>query len=448
MAFLGMDPQFKAYNQSPLHEAVGGEVVLPIKVMSPDSILIKNGATLHNPTDWSIESGTNRVTLKYPAKAGDQFSVMNLASFSVADMVSKSAKDQQIMASPRVVDVPTDPKQLATVSQVSSSDSSKNMVINPNFWINQRSNIGLNSHLTMTAAGPFSDCWKHATAIAAGGPSGTFTHQRITGDVAVQDYIAGKIPVPAYGIVKHVLSSYSPTVRTTTAVAQRLEEYYWAAGEDVTFSFYARCPTAATDIGIAVGNLAVDTSDINVKYPLIRRVRIGTDWQRYEFTFKMPTLSDKTLVSTGKMLSIEFCLNAINDNTNGLYGTITNANEIHITGVMLEKGTVATPFNPRSHQDEQNRCYRYIYCLKYVGVPSLSNSSTVTDRYVSLAFPQGMLSPPTCLGELITSQGAVAPAKFMYITNIGLDITTYGSGLSYQAGHYVYGRDLTFSAEL
>lgn len=446
MAFLGMDPQFKAYNQSPLFEAVGGEVVLPIKVMSPDSILIKNGATLHNPTDWTIESVTNKVSLKVAAKSGDQYSLVNLASFSISDAVSKSAKNQEIISSPKVVDVPTDPKQLGTVGQIGKSDSSKNIIINPNFQVNQRSNIGLTSHLSLTSGGHFSDCWKHVTSIASGGPSVVMTHQRITDSSAIKDFTDGKIPIASYGTIKHTLSTYNPSVRATTAIAQWLEDYGWAEGEDVTFSFYARCPTAATAIGVAVGNIGIDTLDINEKYPLIARVNIGTEWKRFEFTFKMPALLGKTLLAN-KRLSIEFCLNSINDNTNSVYGTITNSNELHITGIMLEKGTVATGFNPRSLQEETMRCYRYLYCVDRVML-SPDVDISVSYRFANIQYPQCMISTPSITATAVSNSGSKGTAAATSISNVGVIIFVSPGILSYEAGIGVKAENIVLSAEL
>lgn len=446
MAFLGMNPQFKAYNQSPLYEAVGGEVVLPIKVMSPDSILIKNGATTHNPTDWTIESDTNKVSLKVPAAAGDQYSVMNLASFSVADMVSKSSKSQEIMSSPKVVDTPTDHKQLTTVGQMYKSDSSKNMIINPCFVVNQRTVVGLTSHLSMTSAGAFADCWKHATAIASGGPTPTFTHQRITSGDAIDDFMSGKIPTPYYGTIKHVLSTYTPTVRATTAIAQRLEDYGWAAGEEVTFSFYARCPAGATVIGVAVGNVGID-SDVYTKYPLIKRVNLSTEWKRYEFTFTMPTIDDKVMVAT-KRLSIEFCLNSINDDTNIIYSTITNSNEIHLTGIMLEKGDVASEFHARPSQEELNLCYRYLYCRNHVLLNSYVDSSTVSSRCANIDFPQCMIAQPTLIGSSESNSGSSGTVRYYYLSATGATVVADNSNISYTAANAVSAFNLVFSAEL
>nr|BAR36268.1 hypothetical protein [uncultured Mediterranean phage uvMED] len=51
----------------------------------------------------------------------------------------------------------------------------------------------------------------------------------------------------------------------------------------------------------------------------------------------------------------------------GAYLT-TNGSTIQVTGVQLEMGSVATPFEHRSYQDELMRCYRYFYAHSGQGV--------------------------------------------------------------------------------
>jgi hypothetical protein len=53
----------------------------------------------------------------------------------------------------------------------------------------------------------------------------------------------------------------------------------------------------------------------------------------------------------------------------------STSNNFYLTGVQLELGTVATPFEHRSYGDELERCRRY-----FIGMPLLSTSSAAGVR--------------------------------------------------------------------
>jgi hypothetical protein len=98
------------------------------------------------------------------------------------------------------------------------------------------------------------------------------------------------------------------------------------------------------------------------------------------------------------------------DNTDRAVGQVnladSTANEWQITGIQLEVGEVATPFEHRSYGDELRRCQRY-----YQRIQSDSNSDPIgigynegsTEAKVMIDFPVTMRTPPSSLEQTGTA---------------------------------------------
>ena len=80
----------------------------------------------------------------------------------------------------------------------------------------------------------------------------------------------------------------------------------------------------------------------------------------------------------------------------------TNDATLEITGVQLEVGPVATPFEHRSFGDELRRCQRYYFRLPYQGVGNSggvllgSGKETGSTARVCVIFPAPMRAIPSC----------------------------------------------------
>lgn len=368
MAYLGVNPSERVYKQTPIYKAAAGETLLPIPVGSPDSLLLRNGVILtkdvSNPADydWSVDPATNRPRLVKGAVAGDEFTFIEFAGVTLPDMLSKSRTNQQLAESPYVAAPPSQPMQLATMAEATKGSITKNQIINPCFQINQRARVGLSTSVTAASAYGI-DMWQSATVQEI--DTATMTQSVGYSDA---DVLAGKIPYPYYGIFKSVASNPNSAGKVTCALAQRIENYLWAANQTVTLSFYVKGEVAG-NIGVAFGNIAANTSVLKTKYPLIARVPVTTDWRRVQFTFKMPDLNSIGVTSdvNSRRLSFEICTMNINDTTTNpsdLYDNLLYQNNLYITGVQLELGSVATDFIPPSPSEEERKCQRYFQAAK------------------------------------------------------------------------------------
>jgi hypothetical protein len=82
----------------------------------------------------------------------------------------------------------------------------------------------------------------------------------------------------------------------------------------------------------------------------------------------------------------------------GQTNLIASTNDFYITGVQLELGSSATPFEHRSYGDELARCQRYYYQIKSPSAYTryaMSTYDTSTDYSAVIPFPIEMRSTPT-----------------------------------------------------
>ena len=141
----------------------------------------------------------------------------------------------------------------------------------------------------------------------------------------------------------------------------------------ITVSFYAKTNKNGTYV--------VELYDTdNTKIATSLYTVSNSNWNRYEFTIPASTNTGEFNNDNGKSLSLGFILAAGTNYTNGnQYGSFvqgsnlnraagltvnladSTSNYFYLTGVQMEEGEIATPFEHRSYADEFRRCARYCY---------------------------------------------------------------------------------------
>ena len=162
-----------------------------------------------------------------------------------------------------------------------------------------------------------------------------------------------------------------------------------SSAKSVTVSFYAK--------GTAKTYMCELSDNDNTRHNT-QQFTVSTSWTRHSLTFvgdTTGTLDDDNALS----LILSFWLHAGSTYSGGTYTANTWAstttanraagidsffsstdNELFITGVQMELGDQATPFEHRSKHDEYMRCLRYLYRIEsnaaYTGFAVTRNWST------------------------------------------------------------------------
>ena len=211
----------------------------------------------------------------------------------------------------------------------------------------------------------------------------------------------------------HALKIQTTTADSSIAAGQRLilvtrcegnvvSQLNWgtSAAKTVTLSFYVRSSITGTHGG-AFGNGSDDRN-----YPFTYTINSTDTWERKTITVAGDT-SGTWATDTGRSLQVVWGLgvgstysgtagawasgdiNSATGATTGVLGTL-NATW-YLTGVQLEVGETATPFEHRSYGDELALCQRYFAVLQdttaaYAGGFGFCNSTTKT----KVCFPLGV----------------------------------------------------------
>jgi hypothetical protein len=227
---------------------------------------------------------------------------------------------------------------------------------------------------------------------------------------------------PPVGFVNYLgvtsLSAYSILSSDVFNIIQRIEgnnvaDLAWgtANASTVTLSFWVRSSLTGT-FGGALRNSAADRS-----YPFAYTISAVNTWEQKTITIAGDT-SGTWLTTNGIGINVFFGLGVGStfSGTAGAWASAdyrsatgatsvvgTNGATFYITGVQLEKGSTATPFEFRSIGTELALCQRYYYRIKADGATrGLSSSAQAisgTTLIANTPFPVTMRVRPTALEQ-------------------------------------------------
>ena len=308
-----------------------------------------------------------------------------------------------------------DGSQIGSASQMGI----RNRIINGHMIIDQR-----NAGASGTSTGFTIDRWQYY-----GTQNSKITwQQKNSANSAISNYESNSAPTGFVNSVKlTTTSAYTPGASEEFSYYQKIEglnvfdlDWGLSTAASVTLSFWVKSSLTGTFGG------AIQDSSGALSYPYSYVINSANTWEKKTILIAGPT-SGTWLKNTGIGLVVNFCVGAgatISGTpgawTSGYYASATGATQVvatnsatwYVTGVQLEKGSVATPFDLRLYPKELLLCQRYFY--KRINTSGGNAQFTsgfqcynTTSAFGKLFdFPVTMRATPTA-----TSSGTFAPTN-------------------------------------
>jgi hypothetical protein len=187
------------------------------------------------------------------------------------------------------------------------------------------------------------------------------------------------------------------------------------SGETATISFYAKGTNPGggnMDLAVAQNFGTGGSAEATV---FNESFTLTSSWQRFTKTFTMPSLSGKTIVDADSNIQIYFQQPAGD--------TSTNAWTFDLTGVQLEFGSSATPFEHRSYAQELLLCERYFETSYLTGITPGSapqgSGAVYANTHTTSSYPSA--------GEVRwRTKKRATPAVAIYNSQTGTTNSVYG----------------------
>jgi len=261
-------------------------------------------------------------------------------------------------------------------------------------------------------------------------------------------------------------SAYSVAATDVIGIQQFIEGYNiadlgWGASgaQTVTFSFWVRSSLTGT-----FGGNIIEGAGATAFYPFTYTISSANTWEQKTITIAGPTIG--TWDSTnGRGLQVLFNLgtgSTYNIGTAGAWTTnahyaatgatnfvATNGATFYITGVQLEKGSVATSFDYRPFGTEFMLCQRYYQAPCGTSTTGIGQggigtfyAATTTEAFNTINFPVPMRTTPTVTfyNGGGTSGGAHGLGTVGDITGVTLDrLSPQGLGRMLKSGGFTAG---------
>jgi hypothetical protein len=334
----------------------------------------------------------------------------------------------------------------------------RNRIINGNMVIDQRT---AGASVTVnTGANVFSvDRWAGA-GTGSLGTDGAFTMQQ---DSSAPTGFSNSIKVTVTTIDAVMTGSQSYQVTQSIEGFNTSDlSFGTASAKAITLSFWARSSLTGTFGG------ALSNSAFNRSYPFTYTISVADTWEYKTVTIAGDTSGTWIGSTNGIGLRVYFGLGAGSDragtagawagaghtSATGAVSVIGTLNAtFYITGVQLEAGSVATPFERRPFGDELALCQRYAYVIlqdTFFGTVTLRTGGT--SLYGVAPVATSMRASPTSTGTItgyVGDTNATVTATFS-VNGSGLSLngTSTSLGSNGQCGMLYATTKITLNAEL
>jgi len=269
------------------------------------------------------------------------------------------------------------------------------------------------------------------------------------------------------------LKSECTTVSTSTAdwslvnIQHRLEgqniahlAYGTADAKTTTISFWVK----SNKTGVYTVELNSNTTSRHIGQTIT--ITSSATWEKKTLTF-VGDVSNGIATTNVAALTILIWLKAPPNTTSGTFQTEwgnnvpanrvsssnvnlsdTVGNYFQITGVQLEVGDTATPFEHRSYSDQLQRCQRYYYNNFNNQSSSTVRAGNGVDNRVSICtrFNNGELqTAPICFPTTMRTSGSVSYYRPSHISNLNR-WAVYGPTAGWSAGLIVGGQNVSIDS--
>jgi hypothetical protein len=333
---------------------------------------------------------------------------------------------------------PVNPLDAATKQYVDAPIYPRdNRIINGDMRIDQRNNGAATTPLTGVYV---IDRWRYAAT-----QTSKMSFQRGAGASGLLQFGFG------YFLSAVVAAAFTPTATDFFQILQSIEAdiisdfaFGTPNAQPITLSFWAHSSTTAGTFSGSVTN-----TDGTRSYPFTFTIPILNTWMKFAITIPGDTVGTWVLQGNGIGATVHFdygsganfrgpagaWASANYVGANGANSIIATAGAIlNITGVKLEIGNAATPFNRQSLAKSLADCQRYYQILDNIvtnGYGGVANSAF----YASFPFPTRMRGQPTAVISATSynnaqtlAVNAIQPSSLMTLANIMSAGTGWGIG--------------------